>query len=151
MKFTKINLKEAPFSESWNDYTDFKNWHNFIKDNQLYSYLRGLPSRSTLMYYFENGRDVGEYLRNEENRPPFYDHGYMYKTKDRKAFIVYQPYGALDKMDEYRQVIECWATEQGIEAKVYGYDYGWYTSSSYLVIMGLDLSDIKVEKARNSH
>ena len=100
MKFTKINLKEAPFSESWNDYTDFKNWHNFIKDNQLYSYLRGLPSRSTLKYYFENGRDVGEYLRNEENRPPFYDHGYMYKTKDRKAFIVYQPYGALDKMDE---------------------------------------------------
>lgn len=53
MKFTKINLKEAPFSESWNDYTDFKNWHNFIKDNQLYSYLRGLPSRSTLKYYLK--------------------------------------------------------------------------------------------------
>lgn len=151
MKFTKINLKHEPFTEPWNRSTDFKNWHKFIKDNKLYSYhRRGIPTRSTLKYYFENSRDVGKYLRSEENKPPFYDHGYMYRTKDKTSFLVYQPYGALNEIDNYRQVIEEWATERGIQAKVFGFEYGWYNSSCYLVVMGLDLSNLKVEKALNA-
>ncbi|MFQ6324429.1 hypothetical protein [Lactococcus garvieae] len=151
MKFTKINLKAEPFTERWNHYTDFENWHKFIKANELVDYCRkGLPNRSTLKYYFENYRDVGKYLRTEENHPPAYDHGYMYRTKDRVPLIVYQPYGNPKDIESYREEIEQWATERGIQAKVFGFDYGWYNSSCYLVVMGLDLSNLKVEKVLNA-
>jgi hypothetical protein len=154
MKFTKINLSNAPFIKKYSPYkhcTDFENWHKFIKDNELYSYCQGwLPVYSTLKRYFETSGDHGWTL-HDDGRPPEYDHGYMYKTKDKTPILVYQPYGALDKIDDYRQSIERWATERGIQAKVFGYEYGWYNSDCYLVIMGLDLSDIKVEKALNTH
>lgn len=153
MKFTKINLKERPFKKQgsvYSRYTDFENWHKFIQDNELYSYCQGfLPVYSSLKRYFETSGDHGWKLHNDR-RPPAYDHGYMYKKKDRTPLLVYQPYGDPNDIEAYRAEIEQWATDRGIQAKVFDFDYGWYNSSCYLVVMGLDLSNLKVEKALNA-
>lgn len=71
----------------------------------------------------------------------------MYKKKDRTPLLVYQPYGATENIFKYREEIEAWAESRGFQAKVFGFDYGWYNSSCYLVVMGLDLSDLVVKKA----
>lgn len=149
MKFQKIKINEYPFVPYRNHgiYTDFDNWHDFINDNHLYSYYQGLPAYSTLKRFFETFGDHGRTYRNNENRPPNFDHGYMYKKKDRTPLLVYQPYGATEDIDLYRKGIEAWAESRGFQAKVFGFDYGWYNSSCYLVVMGLDLSDLVVKKA----
>ena len=107
MKFTKIDLSKFPFVRPYGDYqtyTDLEKWHRFIKNNEFYSYCNGLPVYSTLRRYFETGGDHGMTLTCE--RPPEYDHGYMYKRKGGKPILVYQPYGDVERS---RNIIDEWA------------------------------------------
>ncbi|MFZ2609204.1 MAG: hypothetical protein WAX16_07860, partial [Lactococcus raffinolactis] len=108
------------------------------------SYCNGLPVYSTLRRYFETGGDHGMTLTCE--RPPEYDHGYMYKRKGGKPILVYQPYGDPDNIEKHRNMIETWAKERDIQVKIFDYGVGWYyPSRCYLVVMGLDLNDLKIE------
>ena len=147
MKFTKINLSKFPFVRPYGDYqtyTDLEKWHRFIKNNEFYSYCNGLPVYSTLRRYFETGGDHGMTLTCE--RPPEYDHGYMYKRKGGKPILVYQPYGDPDNIEKHRNMIETWAKERHIQVKIFDYGVGWYyPARCYLVVMGLDLNDLKIE------
>lgn len=154
MKFIKINLNDKELLSSCfyarSDISDLDNFRKFVKENNIYSGSLGYCYNREIKSTLTTGR--GNWVENQrDNTPPCYDHGGYYKTKDGKVFLVYQPYGDPNGIDKYRQAIESWAAERGIQAKVYGYDYGWYNSSSYLVIMGLNLSNIKVEKALNTH
>lgn len=91
MKFTKIDLSKFPFVRPYGDYqdfSDFEKWHRFIKNNEFYSYCNGLPVYSTLRRYFETGGDHGMALTCE--RPPEYDHGYMYKRKGGKPILQHR-------------------------------------------------------------
>lgn len=154
MRFTKINLNDRELLSSSfyvrKRISDFENFKKFIEENNIYSGSLGYCYNHEIKSTLTTGR--GKWVRDQhDNTPPHYDHGGYYKAKAGKIYLVYQPYGASDKIDEYRKSIEQWATERGIQSKVFGYDYGWYNSSSFLVIMGLDLSNIKIEKALNTH
>ncbi len=154
MKFTKINLNDKELLSSSfyvrNDISDLENFIEFIEKNNIYSGSLGYCYHKEIKSTLTTGR--GKFIHGSvvDNTPPCYDHGGYYKTKDGQIFLVYQPYGDPNDIEVYRIEIERWATKQGIQAKVFGFEYGWYNSSCYLVVMGLDLSNLKVEKALNA-
>ncbi|WP_285119036.1 hypothetical protein [Lactococcus petauri] len=153
MKFTKINLNDKELLSSCfyvrHGISDVGNFRKFIKENNIYSGSLGYCYHNEIKSTLTTGR--GRFIHGSviENTPPCYDHGGYYKTKDGQIFLAYQPYGDPSKVELYRAEIEQWATDRGIQAKVFGFDYGWYNSSCYLVVIGLDLSSLKVEKALN--
>jgi len=154
MKFTKINLNDKELLSSSfyvrNDISDLDNFKKFVQDNNIYSGSLGYYYHHEIKSTLTTGR--GKFIHGSitSNTPPSYDHGGYYKTKDGQIFLVYQPYGDPKDIEAYRAEIEQWATDRGIQAKVFGFDYGWYNNSCYLVVMGLDLSNLKVEKALNT-
>lgn len=153
MKFTKINLNDKELLSSSfyvrNDISDVDNFRKFIKENNIYGGSLGYCYNHEIKSTLTTGR--GKWVRDQrKNTPPCYDHGGYYKTKDGQIFLAYQPYGDPKDIEAYRAEIEQWATERGVQVKVFDFDYGWYNSSCYLVVMGLDLSNLKVEKALNA-
>ena len=117
-----------------------ENLKEFILDNNFISKSR-MPSFTTFKNYIEKGRDSGRRPLMEE--PPYFDHGYFYKNKAGEVFCIYQPYATMDVQKE----IENWAIARGLNAKVYDCDYGWYSKTSILIVIGKDIDKLIIKKA----
>lgn len=64
---------------------------------------------------------------------PDQDHVQLYRSKDLKRYLVYQPYS----LDEEK--IQAWAEVRGIKASIYTPDWSWhYPDSTWLVIMEVE-------------
>lgn len=54
--------------------------------------------------------------------------------------------GDPDNIEKHRNMIETWAKERHIQVKIFDHGVGWYyPARCYLVVMGLDLNDLKIE------
>lgn len=98
------------------------NFRKFIKENNIYSGSLGYCYHNEIRSPLTTGRGKFIYGSVIENTPPCYDHGGYYKTKDGQIFLAYQPYGDPNDIEAYRAEIEQWATDRGIQAKVFGFD-----------------------------